>query len=123
MPAPPPDRDAVDWFLSNSREGYCDYFASAMAVMARSLGIPSRVVSGYSTGTLDPACGTYEVRQENAHSWPELFFPAYGWVRFEPTPSLVLAGRAGWVEAASVADSERIRARSRVRLTGTSPGG
>ena len=84
---PPPNRDAVDWFLFVSREGYCDYFASAMAVMARTLGIPSRVVSGYNTGTVDPETGLYVVRQENAHSWPELFFPQYGWVRFEPTPS------------------------------------
>jgi len=85
--SPPPDRDAVDWFLFTSKEGYCDYFASAMAVMARSLGIPSRVVSGYNTGTLNQETGLYEVRQENAHSWPELFFPGYGWVSFEPTPS------------------------------------
>ncbi|MCL4370948.1 MAG: transglutaminaseTgpA domain-containing protein [Chloroflexi bacterium] len=84
---PPPDRDAVDWFLFTSKEGYCDYFASAMAVMARAIGIPSRVVSGYNTGILNERAGLYEVRQENAHSWPELFFPGYGWVRFEPTPS------------------------------------
>jgi transglutaminase-like putative cysteine protease len=85
--APPPDRDAVDWFLFTSKEGYCDYFASAMAVMARAIGIPSRVVSGYNTGTFNAQTGLYEVRQENAHSWPELFFPGYGWVRFEPTPT------------------------------------
>ena len=85
--APPPDRDAVDWFLFTSKVGYCDYFASAMAVMARTLGIPSRVVTGYNTGTYNAQTGLYEVRQENAHSWPELFFPNYGWVRFEPTPA------------------------------------
>lgn len=85
--SPPPDRDAVDWFLFTSKEGYCDYFASAMAVMARAMGIPSRVVSGYNTGTYNEATGFYDIRQENAHSWPELFFPRYGWVRFEPTPS------------------------------------
>ncbi|MHB0871658.1 MAG: DUF4129 domain-containing transglutaminase family protein, partial [Chloroflexota bacterium] len=84
---PPPDRDAVDWFLFTGKEGYCDYFASAMAVMARSIGIPARVVSGYNTGVLNQQTGLYEVRQENAHSWSELFFPGYGWVRFEPTPS------------------------------------
>ena len=84
---PPPDRDAVDWFLFVSRAGYCDYFASAMAVMARSIGIPSRVVSGYNSGSFNEQTGLYEVRQEHAHSWPELFFPGYGWVRFEPTPS------------------------------------
>lgn len=85
--APPQDRDAVDWFLFTSKQGYCDYFASAMAVMARATGIPARVVSGYNMGTLNERTGLYEVRQENAHSWPELFFPGYGWVRFEPTPT------------------------------------
>jgi transglutaminase-like putative cysteine protease len=84
---PPTDRDAVDWFLFTAKEGYCDYFASSMAVMARAVGIPSRVVAGYNTGTLNEQTGLYEVKQENAHSWPELFFPNYGWVRFEPTPS------------------------------------
>ena len=93
VPAPPPGRDAVDWFLFTSKEGYCDYFASAMAVMARTLGIPSRVVSGYNTGTYNPQTGLYDVRQENAHSWPELFFPNYGWVRFEPTPSQPASSR------------------------------
>jgi transglutaminase-like putative cysteine protease len=91
--APPPNRDAVDWFLFISREGYCDYFASAMAVMARTLGIPSRIVSGYNTGTLNEA-GVFVVKQENAHSWPELFFPEFGWVRFEPTPSQPVPDRA-----------------------------
>ncbi|HEX9014752.1 MAG TPA: transglutaminaseTgpA domain-containing protein [Chloroflexota bacterium] len=91
--APPPDRDAVDWFLFTSKQGYCDYFASAMAVMARSIGIPSRVVSGYNTGIHNDQTGLFEVHQENAHSWPELFFPKYGWVRFEPTPSQPASSR------------------------------
>ncbi len=91
--SPPPERDAVDWFLFTSKEGYCDYYASAMAVMARLVGIPSRVVSGYNTGRYNEETGLYEVRQENAHSWPELFFPEYGWVRFEPTPSLPVPER------------------------------
>ncbi len=93
--SPPTDRDVVDWFLFTSKEGYCDYFASAMAVMARAIGIPSRVVSGYNTGTFNERTGLYEVRQENAHSWPELFFPAYGWVRFEPTPTQPMPERPG----------------------------
>ena len=104
--SPPPDRDAVDWFLFTTKQGYCDYFASAMAVMARSVGIPSRVVSGYNTGYLNPETGFYDVRQENAHSWPELFFPKYGWVRFEPTPSQPASLRPETAPiAASPADS------------------
>jgi transglutaminase-like putative cysteine protease len=93
VPEPPPHRDAVDWFLFTTRAGYCDYFASAMAVMARAVGIPSRVVSGYNTGNFNQETGLYEVRAEHAHSWPELFFPGYGWIRFEPTPSQSLPER------------------------------
>jgi len=87
LPEPPSNRDLVDWFIFTARAGYCDYFASAMAVMARSVGIPARVVSGYNSGEYNEQTGLYEVRQEHAHSWPELFFAGYGWVRFEPTPS------------------------------------
>ena len=89
VPAPPADRDAVDYFLFDSRTGYCDYFSSAMAVLLRSVGIPARVVSGYSTGTLIDE-GVYEVRDSNAHSWVEVYFPRYGWIEFDPTPALPL---------------------------------
>lgn len=84
---PPPNSDGVDYFLFNAKTGYCDYFASAMAVMLRSLGIPSRIAAGYSTGEVDTKSGAYVVREKDAHSWPEVFFPGYGWVEFEPTPS------------------------------------
>lgn len=86
--APPPfDRDAVDYFLFTSKAGYCDYFASAMVVMLRSVGVPARVASGYVTGDYDVERGTYVVRESHAHSWPEVFFPGYGWVEWEPTPA------------------------------------
>ena len=86
--APPPaGRDAVDYFLFDSQTGYCDYFSSAMAVMLRSVGIPARVVSGYATGTPN-GDGTFEVRDSNAHSWVEVYFPRYGWIEFDPTPAL-----------------------------------
>lgn len=86
LPAPPSDQDAVDYFLFDARKGYCDYFASAMAVMARSVGIPARVVSGYATGEAQ-ADGTYLVRDSNSHSWTEVYFPPYGWIPFEPSGS------------------------------------
>lgn len=83
--APPPGRDGVDYFLFDTRAGYCDYFASAMAVMLRSVGVPARVVSGYATGEVQ-SDGSYLVRDASAHSWTEVYFPGYGWIPFDPTP-------------------------------------
>jgi len=73
-------------FLTVSRKGYCQQFAFAMAVLARLLGIPSRVAVGFTAGT---AAGgrTWLVTTHDAHAWPELYFQGYGWLRFEPTPS------------------------------------
>ena len=82
---PPPGRDWVDYFLFDLREGYCDYFASAMAVMLREIGVPARVVSGYTTGDFDSSTGRYAVRDSHAHSWVEAYFPHYGWIPFEPS--------------------------------------
>lgn len=84
IPAPPPGRDGVVYVLFDIRQGYCDYYASAMAVMARALGIPARVVSGYAQGEWMPD-GRYRVRQRDAHTWVEIYFPGFGWVEFEPT--------------------------------------
>ncbi|NOK61167.1 MAG: transglutaminase domain-containing protein [Chloroflexi bacterium AL-W] len=84
---PPTNQDWVDYFLFERPIGYCDDFATAMVVMLRSLGIPARWVQGYAGGTLDPETGAYVVRQSVAHSWPEVYFPGYGWQRFEPTPA------------------------------------
>lgn len=85
IPNPPPGRDLVDWFLFDLRQGYCDYYASAMVVMARSMGIPARVAVGFARGEYDPAEGIYTVRAWDAHTWVEIYFPGYGWVEFEPT--------------------------------------
>jgi hypothetical protein len=82
---PPPRRDLVDYFLFDRQEGYCDYFASAMAVMARSLGIPARLAIGYTRGVYDQTNDRYVVSEANAHSWVEVYFPGIGWVPFEPT--------------------------------------
>ena len=84
--APPEDVDGVDHFLFAMREGYCDYYASAAAVLLRAAGIPSRYVLGYAPGRLNTARGAYEVLELNYHSWVEAYFPDYGWIRFEPTP-------------------------------------
>lgn len=83
--APPPTEDAVDHFLFEMREGYCDYYASAMAVLARSAGIPARVVQGYAEDEKLEGTSTFHLQEEDGHAWVELFFPRYGWIEFEPT--------------------------------------
>ena len=85
--APPPGRDPVDYFLFDAKEDFCEYFASSMAVLLREMGVPARFVEGYTTGTLDPNTGKYVVKELDAHAWVEAYFPNYGWIEFEPTPS------------------------------------
>jgi transglutaminase-like putative cysteine protease len=84
--APPPGVDAVSWFLQR-REGFCTYFATAMAVMGRSLGMPTRIAEGFSTGTYDQATNSYVVTGLQSHVWTQVYFGQYGWVNFEPTSS------------------------------------
>lgn len=86
-PRPPEDRDWVDYFLFSAQRGYCDDFATAMVVLLRSLNVPARLAQGYAGGTLDPNLNVYIVRESVGHSWPEVYFPGYGWQRFEPTPA------------------------------------
>jgi len=85
VPAPPPDRDIADYFLFDLQEGYCDYYATAMVVLARTAGLPARLAVGYAGGTYDPANGRFIVTEANAHAWAEVYFPGYGWIEFEPT--------------------------------------
>lgn len=82
---PPEGWDVADYFLFGTREGYCDYYATAFVVMARAVGIPARLASGYAGGQYDFAGEVYLVRQFNGHSWPEVYFPGWGWIGFEPT--------------------------------------
>jgi hypothetical protein len=86
-PAPPADHDWVDYFLFTAQRGYCDDFATAMITMLRSLNVPARLAQGYAGGSLDPKLNAYVVRESIGHSWPEVYFPGYGWQRFEPTPA------------------------------------
>jgi hypothetical protein len=87
IPTPPQNVDTLEWFLFELREGYCTYSATAMAAMLRGLGIPARLAAGFSEGEYDAANGRYVVRERDAHTWVEVFFPGYGWVEFEPTSS------------------------------------
>jgi transglutaminase-like putative cysteine protease len=87
LAAPPPRQNgAMRDFLFTGRTGYCEQFASTMALLARIVGIPARVGMGYTAGS-QQADGTWLVRTKDAHAWPELYFTGVGWLRFEPTPS------------------------------------
>jgi transglutaminase-like putative cysteine protease len=86
----PDSSAALIQFLTKTRRGYCQQFAFAMAVLARLVGIPSRVAIGYTPGTY-LGTGRWQVKTSDAHAWPELYFQGAGWLRFEPTP----AGSAG----------------------------
>jgi protein-glutamine gamma-glutamyltransferase len=78
--------DPIGSFLFTTRKGYCEYFASAMAIMLRTLGIPARLVNGFQTGSYNRFGKDFVVRARDAHSWVEVYFPQYGWVPFDPTP-------------------------------------
>ncbi|MEI7844596.1 MAG: transglutaminase domain-containing protein [Chloroflexota bacterium] len=92
---PPLGVDVADYFLFTLKRGYCDYYATAMVVMARSLGLPARLVTGYESGTYDPQRAIYRVTAADAHAWVEIYFPGIGWVEFEPTAGSPALGRTG----------------------------
>ncbi|TLS35316.1 DUF4129 domain-containing transglutaminase family protein [Pseudalkalibacillus caeni] len=87
---PAKDEDYVDQFLFETKMGYCDNYSTSMTVMLRSIGIPARWVKGFTEGEFVEPAGEfrrYEIKNSNAHSWPEAYFPGVGWVPFEPTRS------------------------------------
>ncbi|GCE11838.1 DUF4129 domain-containing transglutaminase family protein [Tengunoibacter tsumagoiensis] len=86
---PPRQGDPVAWFLfdNSQKDGFCNYFSSAMVLMARSLGMPARVVAGYAPGEYNESTGQYTVRGKQAHSWVQIDFAGYGWINFEPSAS------------------------------------
>ena len=81
----PPNQDIVDYFLFDLKKGYCDYYASAMVVLARAAGLPARYVTGYVGETFDEINQVYVITADQAHAWTEVYFPGYGWIPFEPT--------------------------------------
>ncbi|MCB9461801.1 MAG: hypothetical protein H6670_19280 [Anaerolineaceae bacterium] len=85
LPQPPTDIDPLEWLLFDIQEGYCVYYTTAMVAMLRSLGVPARMAAGFSQGEYDAAVGQFVVRERDAHTWVEAYFPGYGWVEFEPT--------------------------------------
>jgi transglutaminase-like putative cysteine protease len=82
----PGTRTPLGAFLFEHREGHCEYFASAMAIMLRAVGVPSRSVTGFLGGEWNPFGGYYAVRASDAHAWVEAYLPGEGWVTFDPTP-------------------------------------
>ncbi len=85
----PEGQEGVSWFLfdNSDHKGFCNYFSTSMVVMARELGIPARVVAGYTNGTYDAKTHQYVVHGTDAHSWVQVYFAGYGWVNFEPSAS------------------------------------
>ncbi len=79
-------RDPLTWFLFERRRGHCEYFATAMAILLRTQGIPARVVNGFTAGERSRLFDTYIVRRRDAHSWVEAHLPESGWTTFDPTP-------------------------------------
>ena len=104
---PPQGQEVIDWFLFDYKKGFCNYYATAEVILLRSLGIPARWAVGYAQGervltedeltrpqleemlpeTTSMDVATFNVRQKDAHAWPEVYFPGFGWVEFEPTVS------------------------------------
>ncbi len=98
-------QDPLANFLFERKTGHCEYFASSMAVMLRSLHIPSRMVTGFHGGEFNDLTGQYVVRASDAHSWVEAYFPGSGWISFDPTPAGALPTRGNWSRLQLYADA------------------
>jgi len=98
-------KDPIANFLFERKQGHCEYFASSMAVMLRTLGIPSRVVNGFRTDEFNDLTGNYVVRAKDAHAWVEAYFPGYGWQTFDPTPAGASGTPQGWNRLALYVDA------------------
>jgi protein-glutamine gamma-glutamyltransferase len=101
--------DPLQEFLFVRRAGHCEYFAAAMAVMLRTLGVPSRVVNGFQRGEWNPYGQYYIVRYYDAHSWVEAFMPDVGWVTFDPTPRAMVDTRSSQRPTLLYLDSLRLQ--------------
>jgi len=97
----PNSRDPLAMFLFDVRSGHCEYFASAMTIMLRNLQIPARLVNGFRAGEYNELGDNWIVRQYDAHSWVEAYFPPYGWIEFDPTPPDPRRPKAAWLRAVS----------------------
>jgi transglutaminase-like putative cysteine protease len=91
-----PVADPLANFLFERKQGHCEFFASSLAVMLRTLRIPSRVVNGFVNDEFNDLTGNYVVRARDAHAWVEAYFPTYGWITFDPTPGGATGSPQGW---------------------------
>jgi transglutaminase-like putative cysteine protease len=96
LPAQRPADPLAD-FMFVRKKGHCEYFASVLAVMLRSLGIPARLITGFQGGEYNPVSDSYTVRADQAHAWVEAYFSGFGWITFDPTPPDPRARPAGWM--------------------------
>lgn len=104
IPLPPRKADPLEWMLFESKKAYCVYYSSAEIMMLRSLGIPARLAVGFAQGENDN--DDYIVRRNDAHAWPEVYFPGIGWVEFEPTGSPELGGQPALIRPQPPTDEE-----------------
>lgn len=103
-PLSPRGVDVVDHFLFESRLGWCEQIASSLVVMARAVGIPARLAVGFAPGEWDDVGNRFVVRERDAHAWAEVWFPDAGWVAFDPTADVPLAGTAEATAGAAASD-------------------
>ena len=101
IPRLPRGADAVEQYLFEDKQGFCEQIATALVVMMRSLGVPARLGVGYAPGERNPFTGLFEVKASDAHAWAEIYFPGIGWQIFDPTASVPLAGDGGLRRASS----------------------
>ena len=101
VPGPPPGVDVAHFFLFDLKEGYCDYYTTAFAVLARLNGLPTRFATGYIGGYWDLESGEWTITEAEAHSWPEVYFPEFGWIPFEPTAGRPSLQRQSVIRSAS----------------------
>lgn len=100
-----PVADPLANFLFERRQGHCEYFASSMTVMLRTLGIPARIVNGFRSAEFNDITGQYVIRAKDAHAWVEAYFPGYGWITFDPTPGGSVGSVRGWDRLALYLDA------------------
>jgi|SRR5579859_6197412 len=119
---PPADQDAVAWFLLQSKQGFCTFFASAMVMAARMLGMPARVASGYTNGSYDSNTHQWVVKGTDAHTWPQIYFAKYGWINFEPSATFAPVLRPIATATATGTDSSNQGNTPVARRTPSDPG-
>ncbi|MBI2681610.1 MAG: DUF3488 domain-containing protein [Acidobacteriales bacterium] len=99
--------DPLADFLLVRKRGHCEYFASAMAILLREVGVPTRIVNGFRGGELNDISGSYIVRARDAHSWVEVYIAGHGWTEFDPTPPAEIPATNAWARFLLYVDAAR----------------